>query len=102
LTLSGPNVYPLARLGYSYALWGKTAEAERILGQLKKEHRPGYVSYAIAEICEALGRKEEALFWLEKAYDERAAQMIGLNGDFDSLRSDSRFQDLVRRVGVAN
>jgi len=102
LTLSGPSVYPLARLGYSYALWGKTAEAERILGQLKKEHRPGYVSYAIAEICEALGRKEEALFWLEKAYDERAAQMIGLNRDFDSLRSDSRFQDLVRRVGVPN
>jgi TolB-like protein/DNA-binding winged helix-turn-helix (wHTH) protein/Flp pilus assembly protein TadD len=102
LTLYGPNVYPLARLSYSYALWGKTAEAERILGQLKKEHRPGYVSYAIAEICEALGRKEEALGWLEKAYDGRAAQMIGLKWGFVSLRSDSRFQDLVRRVGVPN
>jgi hypothetical protein len=36
LTLYGPNVYPLARLGYCYALWGKKAEAEEILDQLKK------------------------------------------------------------------
>jgi tetratricopeptide (TPR) repeat protein len=100
LMLYGPNVYPLARLGYTYALWRKTAEANSILDQLRAAHRPGYVSYAIAQICEALGRKEEALYWLEKAYDERAAQMIGLNGDFGSLRSDPRFQALAQRVGV--
>jgi eukaryotic-like serine/threonine-protein kinase len=100
LTLYGPNVYPQARLGYTYALWGRKTEAERILSELTKEGRPGYVSYAIAEICAALGRNEEALRWLHKAYDERAAQMIGLKWDFDSLRSDPRFQDLVRRVGV--
>jgi len=100
LSLYGPNVYPLARLGYTYALWGKKAEAERILGQLKREGRVGYVSYALAQICAALGRKEEALSWLEKAYDEGAAQMIGLRGDFGSLRSDPHFQDLVRRVRV--
>lgn len=100
LTIYGPNVYPLARLGYTYAVWGKKTEAERILSELKKEGRPGYVSYAIAEICAALGRKEEALRWLQRAYDERAAQMIGLKWDFDSLRSDPRFQDLMRRVGV--
>jgi len=100
LTLYGPNVYPQARLGYTYALWGRKTEADRILSELKKEGRHGYVSYAIAEICAALGRNEEALRWLYKAYDERAAQMIGLKWDFDSLRSDPRFQDLVRRVGV--
>jgi len=98
LSLYGPNVYPLARLGYTYALWGKKAEAERVLGQLKKEGRVGYVSYAVAQIYDALGRKEQALTWLEKAYDEGAAQMIGLRGDFGSLRSDPRFQDLARRV----
>jgi TolB-like protein/DNA-binding winged helix-turn-helix (wHTH) protein/Tfp pilus assembly protein PilF len=102
LTLYGPNVYPLARLAYCYALWGKKAEAEEILDQLKKERRPGYVSYAVAEIYEALGRKEEALGWLEKAYEERAPQMIGLKSNFDTLSSDSRFQDLQRRVGVPN
>lgn len=100
LTLYGNNVYPLARLGYTYAVWGKKAEAERILSQLNNERRPGYVSYAIAEICERLGRKEEALSWLRKAYDERAAQMTGVKGAFDSLQSDPRFQDLVLRVGV--
>jgi TolB-like protein/DNA-binding winged helix-turn-helix (wHTH) protein/Tfp pilus assembly protein PilF len=100
LMIYGPNVYPLARLGYTYALWGKTTEASSILDQLRAEHRPGYVSYAMAQICEALGRKEEALHWLAKAYDERAAQMIGLNRDFGPLRSDPRFQALAQRVGV--
>jgi TolB-like protein/DNA-binding winged helix-turn-helix (wHTH) protein/Flp pilus assembly protein TadD len=100
LMVYGPNVYPLARLGYTYALWGKTAEANSILDQLRAERRPGYVSYAIAQICEALGRKEEALDWLEKAYNERAAQMIGLKWDFGSLQSDPRFQALAQRVGV--
>src|SRR4029077_5355433 len=100
LKLYGPNVYPLERLGLTYVAWGKKSEAEKILRQLKDEGRPGFVSYAIAEICEALGRREEALQWLTKAYDERAAQMIGVKRDFDSLRSDSRYQDLVRRVGV--
>lgn len=100
LRLYGPNVYPLARLAYTYALWGKTAEAYTILNQLRAEHRPGYVSYAIAEICDALGRKEEALHWLEKAYDERAPQMILLNHDFGTLHSDPRFQALAQRVGV--
>jgi tetratricopeptide (TPR) repeat protein len=99
LTLYGDNVYPLARLGQIYAIWGKPAEAEKILGLLKKEGRVGYVSYASAEICETLGRKEEALRWIEKAYNERAAQMIGLQGDFSSLHSDPRFQNLVRRMG---
>ncbi len=99
LTLYGDNVYPLARLGYTYAIWGRTAEAGRILSLLKKQGRVGYVSYAIAEICEALGRKEETLRWLEKAYNERAAQMTGLQDGFSSLHSDPRFQDLVRRMG---
>lgn len=98
LALYGPNVYPLARLGYSYAVLGRKAEAERIVGQLKNERREGYVSYAIAEISEALGHKEEALKWLEKAYVERAWQMTSLRDNFPSLHADPRFQDLVNRM----
>jgi TolB-like protein/DNA-binding winged helix-turn-helix (wHTH) protein/Tfp pilus assembly protein PilF len=100
LTLYGPNVYPLGRLGYSYALLGRKGEAERIIHQLEQEHRPGYVSYAIAEIYEALGRKQEALGWLQKAYNEHAAQMVSLNSRFPSLHSDPHFLELVRRVGI--
>jgi TolB-like protein/Tfp pilus assembly protein PilF len=102
IALYGPNVFPEAELGYTYALWGKQAEAERILEDLKKQRRPGYLSYAVAQICATLGRKQEALFWLQKAYEEHATQMIGAEGDsaFASLRSEKRFQDVVHRVGL--
>jgi hypothetical protein len=50
----------------------------------------------------ALGDKEQAFAWLEKAYAERAPWLVSLKTDpaFNPLRSDRRFQDLVRRVGL--
>jgi TolB-like protein/Tfp pilus assembly protein PilF len=101
ISLYGRNVYPLAQLGLAYALSGRAAEAEAILDELKQQNRPGFPSYASAKICIALGRKEQALRWLQQAYQERAPQMIGLNEPaFASLRSDPTFKDLVRRVGL--
>jgi tetratricopeptide (TPR) repeat protein len=102
ISLYGRNVYPLAQLGYAYALLGRPADAEKILNELRKRSRPGYPSFASAQICTSLGRKEEALKWLRKAYAERAPQMVRLNREpaFGSLRSDPRFRDLVRHVGL--
>ena len=101
ISLYGRNVYPLAQLGLAYALSKHTAEAEIILEELKRQSRPGFLSYASAKICIALGRKDEALMWLQKAYEERAPEMIGLNEPaFVSLRADPRFRDLVRQVGL--
>jgi TolB-like protein/DNA-binding winged helix-turn-helix (wHTH) protein len=102
IALYGPNVFSEAELGYAYARGGRTSEAEKIINDLKKTGKPGYSSYAIAKICVALERKEQTLDWLQRAYRERAAQMSGLHADsaFASIRSDSRFQDLVRRVGI--
>jgi len=56
-----------------------------------------------ALIYVGLGEKKEALDQLQKAYNERAGQLIYLHVDprFDSLRSDPRFQDLKRRIGLA-
>ena len=102
IALYGPNVFPEAELGYTYALSGRRSEAVKVIGDLKRTGRPGYSSYALARIFVALGRKDEAFTWLERAYEERAAQMPKLNGDsaFASLHSEPRFQDLVRRVGL--
>lgn len=101
IALHGRNVYPLARLGYAYALSGRPGEAEKILNELKKQGRPGYPSFASAQICAALGRKEEALKWLQKAYEERSPEMFALDREsaFASLHSDSRFEELLRRIG---
>ena len=50
-----------------------------------------------------LGDKEQAFAWLEKAYEERTRLIFAIKVDplFDDLRSDSRFQDLLRRVGLS-
>ena len=76
------NNYPLARLGYTYTLSGQNAKAEKILdGLLLKDGKPGYPSFASAPICAVLGRKEEALRWWRKAYEERSPDMVRLNSD---------------------
>ena len=49
-----------------------------------------------------LGRKDEAISWLEKGYEERDFRMtlISVSFEFDGIRSDPRFKELVRRVGL--
>ena len=92
-----------AHLGYAYALAGKTKEAARVLGQLDKLARKGYVSsYYFAVIHLGLGEIEQTFEWLEKAYDERSGFMPFLNVEpmLDTVRSDPRFADLQRRVGL--
>jgi hypothetical protein len=54
----------------------------------------------VARVYAGLGDKEKAFVWLEKAYAERASQLSWVKVDptFDPLRSDPRFQDLLRRM----
>src|SRR5260370_8680907 len=91
-------------LAHAYATSGKRAEAERLLRESKKESEHSYVAAdQIARIYVGLGRDEEALVWLERGYDERANGIIFLKVDpaFDPLRSNIRFTDLLRRIGLA-
>ena len=90
------------RRGYVYAVSGDTPSALRVLEQLINSRGRMYVSaFEIALIYVALGRKDEALQWLEKAYTERSDLLIYLNVDprLDGIRSDPRFVELARRVG---
>lgn len=91
----------VACLGLAYAEAGYWKEAQKILGQLNEISKQRYVTpYVLARIYAALGKKDEALGWLETGYRERAALMVCLKTDqrFDELRSDPRFQDLLRRM----
>ena len=58
-------------------------------------------AYPIATLCIAIGETDEAMTWLERAYDERETHLINAKTDprMDPLRSDPRFQDLLRRIG---
>ena len=90
-----------AFLAYAYAVAGKTRQALEILDELNE--MPGQrrlPSYEIAAVHAALGRKDQAFAWLEKAYVERHPNLLGIKIAmvFDPLRSDPRFQDLLRRM----
>jgi TolB-like protein len=60
-------------------------------------------AYGVAASLAELGEKDEAFAWLEKAYDERDYQLtlLKVSPEMDNLRSDPRFTDLLRRVGLA-
>ena len=67
------------------------------------QRKTGYSSaFAIATLYAESGDKEQAFRWLNTAYQERAPEMEGLKTDFtlDPLRSDPRFAELVRKVGL--
>jgi tetratricopeptide (TPR) repeat protein len=93
----------MAQVGVAYAAAGKNAEALSVIDQLQKIARQSYVSsYGLAQIYAALGDKQHAMKWLQSAYDERAVWMEYLKVDpvLDSVRSQPRFQDLVRQMGL--
>ena len=94
----------LAALGYTYAVSNHPAEARQLLSKLQEQARHSYVPpYHIAIIYAGLGEKDQAFAWLEKAYRERADYTLcylKVEPRFESLRSDPRFQDLLRRVGL--
>jgi serine/threonine-protein kinase len=77
-------------------------EATRAIEELRQRAKRFHVSpYDIAIIYAGLGQKEEALAWLEKAYEERSWYLCLLSVDpkLDAFRSEPRFQSLLRRVG---
>jgi TolB-like protein/Tfp pilus assembly protein PilF len=93
----------VALLGHAYAAANQRSEARAILQQLSALSKQEYVpSYPVAVIYAALDEKEEALAWLERAYDERDSWMdyLGLDPRLDGLRSDPRFADLLRRMNL--
>jgi len=91
----------LAQLGRTYALSGQRKEALRVRQRIEAMSKQGYVSpYWTAALLVALGETDPVFARLEKAYAERDAWLIFLGGDphFDPIRSDARFQALLRRM----
>jgi len=93
----------LGFLGMCYGLAGRKAEANKILNELLELKRRRYVTPpALANVYIGLGDKDQAFFWLEKAYQERCNYLAYLKvfpAD-DPLRSDPRIDDLLQRMGL--
>jgi tetratricopeptide (TPR) repeat protein len=93
---------PTVGLAHVYALSGRTSEARRILRELEQKEDSDSAWFAIASGYAALGEKDHAFNLLEKAFEQHDFFLptLAVNPWMDPLRSDSRFQDLLRRIGL--
>ena len=101
VSLSEGSPVPMGHLGFAYGLKGANAEAKKILSALSTLANRQYVSSStVALVYTGLGDKAHALDWLEQAYQEHDFSMVFLDVApwFKSLRSEARFQQLLRRM----
>jgi len=100
----GSDLNAVASLGHAYAVAGRRYDAKKILRDLEQKSREGKASpYLPATIYAGLGEKDKALELIERAYQDKSLDLGWIfKSDLrtDNLRSDPRFQDLLRRVGL--
>jgi predicted Zn-dependent protease len=92
-----------AWLGHAYAVAGHADKARQTLAELETMSKRIPVSpYDVALVYTALGEKNQALAWLDRAYQARTWDLVQLKVDwrFDSLRDDARFAALLARIGL--
>lgn len=101
IEISGHSSVFDSNLAYAYAVSGRKDDAARIAADMAS-HADAYPSAQanIALIYVGLGDRDAALGWLEKAYEARFNPSILLRPAFDPLRSDARFTELMRRIGL--
>jgi serine/threonine-protein kinase len=97
---STPGFY--AWLGAAYAQTGRRSDALKVLAEMKAQAAKRYVDpAAFIPICWALGEKDQAFHWMDKAHEERSFFLVNLKLPmWDPLRSDPRFQVIYKKVGL--
>ena len=93
----------MAALGYLYAETGNTSKAQNVLNDLKVLSRKNYVPpYHVAAVYAGLGNKEQALDWLDLAYEDRSTWMNGIGVDplFTSLHKERRYVAILKKMGL--
>lgn len=101
IELSGHSGAFNSYLGYAYARSGRKEEAIKIVDDLRAQHNQNPSADAdIALIYVGLGNRDQAMIALNDAYEARFKASILLRPAFDPLRTDARFKDLLRRIGL--
>jgi eukaryotic-like serine/threonine-protein kinase len=93
----------MAALGHAYGIAGRKKEAREILDKLLEMSKVKYVpAYDIAAVYTGLGEKDRAFEELGQAFEERSGFLIYIKCDrrFDGLRSDARYEALLKRIGL--
>ena len=100
--ISATSMNRKSSLGHVYAVAGRSADARKVLAAMRKADVDGYVpAYWFALVHAGLGERDEALRWLERAYEERSTVLAYLLIDprLASLREQPRFVALAQRLG---
>ena len=90
-------------MGYCYARAAKRAEALAIIKELEERHSRGEATgVQLATVYAGLGDKDHAFAWLEKDFQQHNSGLLSIVWwvPLDELRSDQRYADLVRRMGL--
>jgi TolB-like protein/Flp pilus assembly protein TadD len=101
--LSGRERWPLHDLGFGYAVSGKRTEAQAVIKELLGKYDKGQaIGQDLAAVYAGLGDKDQAFAWLEKDLQTRSGLLAWIRWApaFESLRSDPRYPDLLRRMGL--
>jgi TolB-like protein/DNA-binding winged helix-turn-helix (wHTH) protein/Flp pilus assembly protein TadD len=101
--LSGDSPLYTAQVAVALAVAGRNDDALRIAHELERASRKRYVSpYGLAQIYAASNKNEDTFRWLQAAYEDHAVWMgyLAVDPIFDRYRSDKRFKDLLRRLGL--
>jgi serine/threonine-protein kinase len=101
--VSGSPSENLSALGHCYAISGRRSEAMATLKELEEKYtKRESAAFNLAAVYAGLGEKDPAFAWLEKDFQSRNGTLfqITLRSTFDTLRSDARYADLLRRMGL--
>ena len=101
--LSGRARRSLGYLGFALAITGKRDEALAVLKELQgKYQKHEAIGQDLAVVYAGLGDKDQAFAWLEKGLQDRSGQLARIRWEppFESLRSDSRLAEVLRRMGL--
>jgi serine/threonine-protein kinase len=102
-SISNGNPAVMAALGYSYAAAGETGKAQSILRELTEQTGKRYVPpYHVAAVYVGLGNRNQALEWLDRAYEDRSSWMNGIKVDplFTPLHTDPHFIGILKKMGL--
>jgi serine/threonine protein kinase/Tfp pilus assembly protein PilF len=100
---SGRASLPLGNLGHCYSVTGRRTEALALVKELEERYaKSEAIGFFIATVYAGLGEKDQAFAWLEKDFQHRSGQLPFITWwpNFESLRDDPRYADLVRRMGL--
>lgn len=105
LIITQRHVWAIANCAYTYAVLGRRADAQKLLGELNEVSSERFVpADAMAQVYTGLGEKAKAFEWLEKGYERHSLGLggVALKVDpvWDPLRGDPRFAELLRRTNL--